>query len=121
MRTITTIFFALFVSSCMTMTMGRDYDPALLDELRDQNATRAEVLSRLGDPQTRSKMPDGTETWTYTYTESHSFVNPASLLVPFYTRVDSDTKTKTTTVVFDSEGQMSEWKGSFLSGLLAPN
>lgn len=110
MRAIVILF--LLCSGCSTIRMGRDYDPRLLDKMREAKASRAEVMKAMGAPWFQFTNPDGTESWTYMYSVTNSHVDPASLIIPFYTGVNLDQKTKTTTVIFKDD-KMTNWESAW--------
>jgi outer membrane protein assembly factor BamE (lipoprotein component of BamABCDE complex) len=92
--------FILVTPSCTTFTMGRKIDPEVMKKFKEGSTTKLEVLQELGDPFMRMADQNGNESWVYTYTESTAQVHPASFVVPFYTRVDSDTKSTSMTLTF---------------------
>lgn len=61
----TTILATVFlVGGCVSM--GPDYDPALVEQLKP-GASRAEVISQLGRPTTTVTLPDGRQQLMWTH------------------------------------------------------
>jgi outer membrane protein assembly factor BamE (lipoprotein component of BamABCDE complex) len=104
-------------SGCVVMRQGKKFDPDIVQQFESDRTTKAEVLTKLGTPYMRTIAPGGSETWTYLYVEARAAINPVSLIVPFYSEVNSQSKSQTLTLMFDGD-VLSETTiiGSFVSG-----
>jgi hypothetical protein len=90
------ILMGLTLASCVTMKMGRDFDPAVFRTFEVDKTTTAQVLASVGEPWMQQTLPDGVEVWTYLSTRTQAIAIP----VPFYTHVETDGTTKSITLTF---------------------
>jgi hypothetical protein len=96
MKLLNVLIIAVSLAGCVSVKMGRDFDPAVFQTFEVGKTTTATVLEKAGEPWLRQTMPDGLEVWTYLLSRSQAFALP----IPFYTHVQTDGATKSVTLTF---------------------
>ncbi len=79
---------ALMCSGCVSV--GTNFNPAAVDQLQP-GMTKAEVISRLGQPNGQSTMADGREVLVWLFSEGNAL---------------GQGRSRTVTIIFDQNGRM---------------
>jgi len=114
------ILSCLFLNGCFTMTMGRKFDAETVKAFQVGKTSKAEVLSALGPPFTKTLDPQGQELWMYSYSTSTAVVHPASFIVPFYSRVDSQVESVTMNLTFSGDVLSGIGNQAYTNGVPVP-
>ena len=73
MRSICVLFAAaIFVSGCVTKTVGTKFDMAIVDSFQPQVTTKDDAVSKLGKPASLTNLPDGGTILVWGYVEGSS-------------------------------------------------
>lgn len=90
--------------SCASVHMGADLSPDRVAFIQEGITTEAELRAALGEPGTVVLQADGTRTLHYQDVRSEASAMNASVLIPFYTKVDSSTSTRQLVVTVSPAG-----------------
>lgn len=103
MRMVCAALLALFCS-CATVHMGADLAPERVAFIQEGVTTEAEIRAVLGEPATVVLQADGSRTLHYQDVRSEASALNASVLIPFYTKLDSSTSMTQLVLTVSAEG-----------------
>ena len=97
------LFLIIYSFGCVVIKSGTDFDENVVKTFEVGVTTKDEILTKLGDPYQKTINQTGQEIWMFMYIESKANVSPASLIVPFYTEVSTNTKSKILYLTFEND------------------
>ncbi len=98
------------LASCASVEMGRDFAEADFQWIVVGVTTADQVIARHGDPAQVVARPEGGRRFIYQHITSQASAANASMLNPFYTKVDTETLTEMATIDFDENGLVVDWE-----------
>lgn len=98
------IIALLFPSACATVNVGPQLDRESLSFIQPGITTESDLVQHLGAPNSVQVLADGGKALTFLEIHSSASGMNASLLNPFYTRIDSETKTESCVVTVGKDG-----------------
>lgn len=99
------LVITVLLSGCyLNSTFGTKVDVSLVPKIKAGVSTKDNVLSLIGAPFSKNTLPDGTSTWSYTFTGSKTAPTVANTLMPglaMYGMSSSDTNTQNLSITFN--------------------
>ena len=107
--------FLSLVFGCAVIKSGTDFDENIVKTFEVGVTTTDEILTKLGEPYQKTINQNGQEIWMFMYIESRANVSPASLIIPFYTEVSTNTKSKILYLTFEDDKLSNiSWNNPFM-------
>ncbi|EDI9419662.1 hypothetical protein NLE78_002285 [Salmonella enterica] len=114
-RFIVTAFFisAFLISGCSTsgnQTLKNETSKSLQSKIIKNKTTKSEIITRLGEPDTRTTLDSGNEEWTYSM-NNNKF--DATTFIPVVGLLTGGSQTQAKTLEIEFEGEtVSKWSFS---------
>lgn len=88
MRIVYKLIVALFIISCATSIVGRDFNLVDVDKLEEGKTTTSEVMQIFGQPMSKTVTSEGIEVWIYIHSKASGSI---------YTEIKSKVKSMSIT------------------------